>query len=711
MGMSRHKKCPKCGQALSDSAVFCERCGTRIFSKDGKESADPYIGTVIDNTFEVESILGTGSMGIVYKAWHRMLKCHVALKVLRHDFIGDRLILQRFQREAESANKLSHPNVIRVLHFGKTGLNAPYIAMECLDGMELAQLVAEEFPLNQRRVCMIALQTARALRAAHAANIIHRDLKPANIVIVNQNGEEIVKVLDFGIAKVAEGKGEGLTREGAICGTPAFMSPEQIIGRQITPAADIFSFGSVLYYMLTCKLPFNGTELIEVASSILTQTPVLPSQARFDAYIDPRLESICMKCLEKEVANRFRTADELVTALEAAIAEIPFVNPSIRSKVVVGDRRVDANADTCCELPVFHDDTSETNILSAASIDLDDEVTVARPRPFLPPVPGRAPSDPALAPSEPAAIPGRAPSASIPVPGRAPSAPIPPGRAPSASLPVPGRAPSASLPVPGRAPAPQFTASKEAATPGNPALTNTSSAPNTSERAGERTILQSIVSAMPRETLEERKKMFLLIVCAVVALCVITLIIIIIFKNFFATPVQRHTESATKTEVVEEPVPEPPKPKNMAIEEISMFSDIASLKAHDGACLGATYGISPGSDRLLRRAIDAKQSKQAKKPEANNPRDNTAGQPKHDAAPAPAPREDKTAKPANSPKQAPKSSAGKVSQVDKAEKLYKSGEKAKACAMYRSLDGNKSLTETEQIRVTSALRSCKRISI
>ena len=239
--------CPKCGKRLVSQASYCANCGTRVFrNAQGQDTSDPYLGQVIENTFEVQSILGTGSMGIVYKAYNRAFNNFVALKVLRHDHLSDRVLMTRFQREAQAASSLEHPNIIRIFHFGRTHLNAPYIAMECLNGTELAVLIPKEFPLKQERVCSFMLQAARALGAAHQANIIHRDLKPANIVVVNENQQEIVKVLDFGIAKIADVEGEGLTKEGDICGTPAFMSPEQIIGRAVTPASDLFSLGSIM---------------------------------------------------------------------------------------------------------------------------------------------------------------------------------------------------------------------------------------------------------------------------------------------------------------------------------------------------------------------------------------------------------------------------------------------------------------------------------
>ena len=366
-------------------ASYCSACGSRIFvDAQGQDTADPYLGQVIDNTFVVESILGTGSMGIVYKARHRALDCYVALKVLRHDFLRDRVVLARFQREAQAASSLDHPNVIRILHYGKTHLGAPYIAMECLDGDELSVLVPKAFPMQQKRVCRIALQTARALSAAHAANIIHRDLKPANIVVIlNDNGEEIVKVLDFGIAKIADVEGEGLTKEGAVCGTPAFMSPEQVLGRTVTPISDLFSLGCVMYFMLTCRLPFQGQTMVDMATAILTTNPTPPSKARIDTYVNPSLERICMKALSKEPEDRYQSALEMVRDLEEVYKNMPDVDPHVRPKIVVGEPDIldDLDGETRCGINVYEmgiDDGDDSSTqLEVRAMDDDMEATAA----------------------------------------------------------------------------------------------------------------------------------------------------------------------------------------------------------------------------------------------------------------------------------------------------------------------------------------------
>lgn len=365
------KKCPKCGAELVQGASYCQRCGTRIFENDfGNVTDDPYIGTIIDDTFEVQSVLGTGSMGIVYKAHHRALNCEVAIKILRHDFLNDRVVQTRFQREAQAASSLSHPNIIRIYHYGRTPLNAPYIAMECVNGKELSSLIPDQFPLSPKRICHIASQTAHALSAAHHANIIHRDLKPANIIVMNRNNDDFVKVLDFGIAKIADVEGEGLTREGAICGTPAFMSPEQVIGRNITPQSDIFSLGSTLYYMLTCRLPFHGESLVDMSRSVMALAPIPPSQVRLDCYVVPELESICLKALEKDPANRFASADEMAYALDSLYPNLPDDTSNIKPKIVFQSTDVaaldDLSGATAC-IPAYNDGEE----------DADDEIEEA----------------------------------------------------------------------------------------------------------------------------------------------------------------------------------------------------------------------------------------------------------------------------------------------------------------------------------------------
>lgn len=351
--------CHKCGKANPKNGVFCLYCGATTSAQSLASEHDPYLGQTIDNTFVVESILGEGSMGVVYKAKHRALNTYVALKILRHDFLNNRVVLTRFQREAQAASSLQHPNVVGILHYGKTFLQAPYIAMECLEGQDLSDVVVNEFPLAPERSCKILIQVCQALEAAHAAGIIHRDLKPANISIIKQRSEELVKVLDFGVAKLEGNDGEGLTRDGAICGTPAFMSPEQVMGQPVSAASDIFSLGSVCYFMLAGKLPFSGSNSVDMAGSILSFQPPPPSRARLDAVVSPELEAICMRALEKSQQNRFASALEMRLALENALELIKLSPRSTKKQgIVVGQRNnaeIDLSGDTVCEIPVMTD--------------------------------------------------------------------------------------------------------------------------------------------------------------------------------------------------------------------------------------------------------------------------------------------------------------------------------------------------------------------
>ena len=402
--MNSTMNCPKCGNQIASNALYCQHCGTRI-SKEAaiNQATDPYLGTTIDNTFVVESILGNGSMGVVYKARHRALDRYVAIKILKKDYLNNRVVLTRFQREAQAASGVQHPNIIRILHYGKTALNAPYIAMECLEGEDLSDIIVREFPFRQHRVANILLQVSRALEAAHDAKIIHRDLKPANIKVVPQaDGSDLVKVLDFGIAKITDDSGEGLTREGAICGTPAFMSPEQILGQQVTPASDLFSLGSILYFMLTCKLPFQGDNMVDMAASILRTDLKTPSQVRLDSYVDPELDRICMKLLEREVQNRYHDAHELeadILSVLPNLTEADSPNARRRNVVVAAESGVVVSkGETCCAVPTFDrifaaqqqqdegqqdPSTSQENLVYENRIPNSDECTVIDQRAYM----------------------------------------------------------------------------------------------------------------------------------------------------------------------------------------------------------------------------------------------------------------------------------------------------------------------------------------
>ncbi|HEV2885168.1 MAG TPA: serine/threonine-protein kinase, partial [Pyrinomonadaceae bacterium] len=226
---------------------------------------DPLVGHTLDDKYRLDERLGIGGMGTVYRARHVLIDRPVAVKVLNQRFVEDEAARVRFRREAKAAGRLQHQNAVTVTDFGQTPDGYVYLVMELLEGRTLRDVLAKEAPLDTARSVALMLQVAAAVAAAHEAGIIHRDLKPANIFIVQRmEVPAVVKVLDFGIAKLAadaldDDDPKTLTQVGAMIGTPRYMSPEQCDGIDLTPASDVYSLGVILYEMLTGTAPFSGS--------------------------------------------------------------------------------------------------------------------------------------------------------------------------------------------------------------------------------------------------------------------------------------------------------------------------------------------------------------------------------------------------------------------------------------------------------------------
>jgi hypothetical protein len=254
--------------------------------------------------------LGEGSMGTVYLAHDGHLDRQVALKVPRFAASDDLEVRQRFMSEARAAATIEHPNICPVYDVGEID-GTPYLTMAYLDGQPLSRLFQDPSPVPLRQVAALVGKLALALQEAHNHGIIHRDLKPSNIMI-NQRGEPVI--LDFGLARRLHKGDARLTLSGQPLGTPAYMSPEQVVGAVdvIGPSSDVYCLGVVLYQLLTRRLPFEGS-VAEVLGQIVTRRPDPPSKYRSD--LDPRLEAICLKALSKEVAGRYATMREFAAAL------------------------------------------------------------------------------------------------------------------------------------------------------------------------------------------------------------------------------------------------------------------------------------------------------------------------------------------------------------------------------------------------------------
>ncbi len=282
------------------------------------------IGTTFGH-YRITARLGAGGMGEVLLAENTRLDRKAAIKFLPADLADDPDHWRRFLTEAKAASALNHPHVCVVYDVGETEDGLPFIAMEFVEGQSLSDFI-KQGPPEICRVVAIAVQVADALDAAHSRRIVHRDIKPENISL-NERGE--VKVLDFGLAKrmlqeSAESLGtttaEQQTQEGHVLGTPRYMSPEQAVGKAVDHRSDLFSLGSVIYFLLTGRPPFAGANLGEVLNNVVHKQP--EAIARFHYDVPPELERITLKLLAKPVDRRYQSARDLLVDLKNLLRDL-----------------------------------------------------------------------------------------------------------------------------------------------------------------------------------------------------------------------------------------------------------------------------------------------------------------------------------------------------------------------------------------------------
>jgi serine/threonine-protein kinase len=280
---------------------------------------DPLVGRVLGGKFTIETLIARGAMGKVYRANQGSLGRTCAVKVLTapEGEGAEGEFHQRFLREASIGARLTHPNTVTIFDYGVDG-DLYYIAMELLEGRTLARSIREDGPLDEARATQIARQICRSLREAHTLGVVHRDLKPANVFLVHRPEEgDVVKVLDFGLVKRVEADpGDDLTAVGVFVGSPKYMAPEQIRGEHVDARADIYALGTILYELLTGHVPFERPKPVDtLLAQVNAKVPPMRDK-RQELELDPRIEALVMRCLEKNPEDRFASMEEVLAALK-----------------------------------------------------------------------------------------------------------------------------------------------------------------------------------------------------------------------------------------------------------------------------------------------------------------------------------------------------------------------------------------------------------
>ena len=340
--MSGVKVCPQCGTEYPVNARFCEIDGTALRSEN---PGDDLVGSIVADRYHVLRVLGQGGMGKVYLAEHVKMGRMSALKVLRPAAMRDVDAVSRFNREAANASRISHPNVAAIYDFGETSEGVVYLAMEFVDGTPLKSLIEESGALPAARAADIARQAAEGLAAAHDLGIVHRDLKPENLMITrSRDGADIVKIVDFGIAKANGNDAQKVTKTGHVIGTPDYMSPEQLAGDPIDARSDIYSLGIVAFNMLTGKLPFPSDSAQEAMIMRLTDPPKRLGEVRPDVAWPTALQTAMDKALARAAAARYEHAVEfgrdLSDAAKGMANEISPAPPRVARGNTVPETRV-----------------------------------------------------------------------------------------------------------------------------------------------------------------------------------------------------------------------------------------------------------------------------------------------------------------------------------------------------------------------------------
>jgi hypothetical protein len=327
------KICPVCSRELSEEHRICPSDGIALVNLDtgADERGESLVGQVVGGRYRLERVVGRGGMGTVYSCRHVVVGKAFAIKVLRSGVERSSEVLQRFIREAQAANAVRSRHICEMVDFGQLESGAFYVVMDLLEGVSLTRALRDR-QLDQAELRRVFMQIADTLERAHRAGIVHRDLKPDNVILVDDEGDpHFVKLVDFGIAKMMQADASHLTETGIILGTPYYMSPEQARGDAVDARSDIYALGVMMYRAFTGKLPFVADTAMGVLTRHLIEAPVLPSRV---AEIDPVIERVILRCMEKQAIDRFQSMADVAEALK----QVGAAGPQLHGQTTVDER-------------------------------------------------------------------------------------------------------------------------------------------------------------------------------------------------------------------------------------------------------------------------------------------------------------------------------------------------------------------------------------
>jgi serine/threonine-protein kinase len=329
------KHCPVCNRSYGDDIGFCGVDGTALQTVTQDDpSGDPLIGRTIKGRYQIVKKLGEGGMGKVYLAEQVNIGRKVALKVLQVAYANADEYVARFRREAKLAASLNHPNIVTIYDFDQSEDGSLFLAMEYIEGRSLSEVIRGDAPLGINRVVRLGVQIAEGLGAAHRAGVIHRDIKPDNVMVFGGGGEEQIKLMDFGIARLRDASATThLTQTGMIMGTPSYMAPEQAEGKEITASTDLYAWGIVFYEMLSGRVPFTASTPAAVLIKHLQETPQPLRELRQE--IPEALQRIVNQALEKKPERRQGDMSVIIAGLRQIDLEREKPRPEAVPKTII----------------------------------------------------------------------------------------------------------------------------------------------------------------------------------------------------------------------------------------------------------------------------------------------------------------------------------------------------------------------------------------